>query len=348
MGHHPADLGFQHPAEWTPHNSCWLAYPHLQDEWGEYLTAAQAEFIELCLAIAAVDPMTGEARGEKLDILVPNISDIEPLQQRLGPIPVRFHLIAYDDGWLRDAGPIFVRHPEGQVAAVRFQFNAWGGKFTFDRDPAVAMAIAKSTGLPIYEYPVVLEGGSIDTDGEGTALTTRQCLLNPNRNPTLTQQDLEQILHQSLGYEKVLWLADGLLNDHTDGHIDMIARFVAPGIVLCMHPADNADPNKAILERIIVSLQSMTDAQGRTLQVRTIPSPGQILDNDGELLAASYVNFYIGNHIVAVPTYGVEQDAKALAEISACFPDRETVGCPAKAFIAKGGAFHCITQQQPL
>lgn len=347
MGHHPTEQGFQHPAEWTPHIACWLAYPYRLDEWGDYLAAAQAEFVELCRAIVAVDPETGKAQGEKLEILVPDAVDIEPLQQQLGPIPVQFHLIPYDDGWLRDAGPIFVRHPEGQVAALRFKFNAWGNKFIFRQDPEVALAIAKSTGLPIFEYPVVLEGGSIDTDGEGTCLTTRQCLLNPNRNPNLTQTDLEQILSQSLGYQKILWLEDGLLNDHTDGHIDMIARFVAPGIVLCMHPVNETDPNKAILERIIASLKSMTDAQGRALKVLTIPSPGKILDNENELLAASYVNFYIGNRTVVVPTYGTPQDEQAVAAIAACFPGRYTVGCPAKALIAKGGAFHCITQQQP-
>jgi agmatine deiminase len=348
MGNHPADQGFQHPAEWTPHSACWLAYPYLESEWEAYLAPAQEEFVALCRAIAAVNPITGKAQGEQLEILVPDRADIEPLQQKLGKIPVRFHLLSYDDGWLRDAAPIFVRSSGGQVAAVRFQFNAWGNKFIFEHDPVVALAIAKSTGLPMFEYSLVLEGGSVETDGEGTCLTTRQCLLNPNRNPELTQQDIEHLLGQSLGYQKILWLEDGLLNDHTDGHIDMIARFVAPGVVLCMHPADEADPNKVVLERIIQSLKSMTDAQGRTLKVVTIPSPGKILNHENELLAASYVNFYIGNRTVVVPTYDVPQDEQAVSAIAACFPDRQTVGCPAKALIAKGGAFHCITQQQPL
>jgi agmatine deiminase len=343
-----SEQGYYHPAEWHPHSACWLAYPYKRSEWGASLEACQREFVELCRAIASLDPITGETQGELLELLVPDRSDIEKLQQQMESIPVRFHLLPYDDIWLRDSGPIFVRTPAGQVAAVRFQFNAWGNKFAMPHDAVLAAAISKSTGLPVFEYPLVLEGGSIDADGEGTCLTTRQCLLNPNRNPTVTQPEIERILSEALGYQKFLWLEEGLLNDHTDGHIDTIARFIAPGVVLCMHPAHPNDPNQDVLERIRASLESMTDAKGRTLKVVTIPSPGRVLDEEGEILAASYVNFYIGNRTVVVPTYGVPYDQEAIQAIAPYFPDRRTVGCSAKAIVSGGGAFHCITQQQLL
>ena len=193
---------------------------------------------------------------------------------------------------------------------------------------------------------LVAEGGALETDGQGTLLTTRQCLLNPNRNPTLSQAEIETRLIQSCGYEKILWFEGALHQDHTDGHIDTLARFVMPGVVMVMQPQTSQDPNQDCLKSIFAQLTQMTDAKGRLLQLVTIPSPGEVLGADGELVPATYLNFYIGNSTVVVPTYGSVYDDEAIAKIASCFPTRRTVGLSAKALITGGGAFHCVTQQQ--
>jgi agmatine deiminase len=343
----PASLGFSQPAEWLPHQACWLAFPSPPEWQGELLEAARAEFVDLCRAIADPDPVTGVGRGEQLEVLVHDAEMQAVAASQLAGIPVRFHQISYGDLWLRDIGPIFLTNPQGALATVRFKFNGWGEKYLFPDDLTIAATITDITGVPGFEFPFILEGGAIETDGEGTCLTTRQCLLNPNRNPHLSQADLEAGLQMALGFQKVLWLDSGLQNDHTDGHIDTLARFVAPEIVLCMLADDANDPNAAALQDIADTLAGMTDAQGRPLKVVTIPSPGKILDQQGEIMPASYLNFYIGNRRVVVPTYGSPADQAAVAAIAQHFPDRQTVGCSARAILYGGGAFHCITQQQP-
>jgi agmatine deiminase len=194
----------------------------------------------------------------------------------------------------------------------------------------------------------VLEGGSVDVDGEGTLLTTRQCLLHPNRNPSMDASSIEARLREALGVDKVLWLNEGLLNDHTDGHVDTIARFAAPGVVACMEPAKDDDPNEKVLREIAGELEEMTDARGRRLEVVRIQSPGRVESDDGQILPASYLNFYIGNRAVVVPTFGSPADEAAVRAIAGLFPTRRTVGIDARAILSGGGAFHCITQQQPL
>lgn len=263
-------------------------------------------------------------------------------------MPVRFHEIPFGDIWLRDTAPLFLKNAKGEMAALKFIFNGWGGKYELPYDPEVSAAIAKVTGLKEINLPWVSEGGSLEFDGEGSCLTSKQCLLNENRNPGLDQKAIELIICESTGVEKVLWLGDGLLNDHTDGHIDTIARYVAPGVVLAMEPKDATDPNFEIMNTIISDLEAMTDAKGRKLKVGRIPSPGAILDEDGEVMPASYLNFYIGNSTVVVPTYGSANDAAAVKAIAEYFPNHKTLGRSAKAILSGGGAFHCITQQQPV
>ena len=332
----------QQPAEWERHSACWLAWPSHGHLWQENLAPAQAEFAALCLAIA-------EQGGEPLELLVQDAAAEAQARAALGPVleQVRFHRVPVGDIWLRDTAPIFIKDGAGGLRAACFRFNGWGGKYVLPGDDQVAGRVAALSGAPARAHDWILEGGSIEADGEGTLLTTRQCLLHPNRNPGLDEAGIEAALRADLGAEKVLWLNEGLLNDHTDGHIDTLARFVAPGVVVCMEAHDAGDPNAATLERLAVDLAACTDARGRRLQVVRIPSPGVLLDDEGEPMPASYVNFYLGNRSVVVPTYGTPHDEAAVAALAPLFPGRRVVGRSARAILSGGGAFHCITQQQP-
>jgi agmatine deiminase len=330
------------PAEWHPHRACWLAWPSHGHLWQENLAPAQAEFSSLCLAIA-------EGGGEAIDLLVQDAAAEAEARRALAPVlaQVRFHRVPVGDIWLRDTAPIFVKAAEGALRAACFRFNGWGGKYVLPNDDLVAGRVATLSQAPVIDHGWILEGGSVEVDGEGTVLTTRQCLLNPNRNPDMDQAQIEAALREGLGAEKVLWLDEGLINDHTDGHIDTLARFVAPGLVVCMEAQDSADPNAAILDRLAADLAAMTDARGRKLQVVRIPSPGVLENEEGDLMPASYVNFYIGNRSVVVPTYGTAHDSAAVVALAPLFPGRRVVGRSARAILSGGGAFHCITQQQP-
>lgn len=333
---------FRQPAEWDRHAACWLAWPGHGHLWREHLAPAQAEWAALCRAIA-------EEGGETLDVLVQDAAAEAAARAALAPVigQVRFHWAPVGDIWLRDTAPIFVKDGAGALAAACFRFNGWGQKYVLPEDDQVAGRVAALSGVPRRGHTFILEGGSVEVDGQGTVLTTRQCLLNPNRNPGLDQGELEAALRDGIGAEKVLWLDEGLINDHTDGHIDTLARFVAPGVVVCMKAAARRDPNAAILDRLAADLAAFTDVRGRRLQVVRIPSPGVVRDKEGGLMPASFVNFYIGNRSVVVPTYGTAYDDEAVAALAPLFPGRRVIGRSARAILSGGGAFHCITQQQP-
>ena len=331
--------------EWQPNRACWLAWPSHEKEWLDHLQQARAEFVALCRAIADPHPITGEPQGEQLEILVLDEAGKAEAKAYLGELPVRFHIMPFGDIWLRDIAPIFVTAADGSLGAATFNFNGWGGKYILPGDETVAANIAQFLGVPQFHFPLVLEGGAVETDGR-LCLTTRQCLLNPNRNPHLTREEIEDYLRSALGVSKILWLNRGLLCDHTDGHIDTIARFVAPGVVLCMEALDTDDPNAEILEEIARDLASFCD-RGIPLEIHRIPSPGKITSDRSEIMPASYLNFYIGNRCAIVPTYGSPYDELAVEAISQFFPNRRTIGLPAKSILTGGGAFHCITQNQP-
>ncbi|HVY90167.1 MAG TPA: agmatine deiminase family protein, partial [Hyphomonadaceae bacterium] len=250
---------------------------------------------------------------------------------------------SYGDIWLRDTGPIFSSHNRCNL----FQFNGWGGKYVLDHDDAVGAFVAEQAGAQAIRHDKVLEGGALDWDGEGAVLTTRECLLNPNRNGAMTEAQYESFLRETLGIARVIWIERGLLNDHTDGHVDNIARFIAPGVVVCQSPADNKDPNSERLQEIAMQLSGQRDARGRLLQVIRIPSPGLVEDEDGDPVPASHMNFLIGNSTVVVPTYGTPTAPKAVEALKPLFPGRNVVGLSARHILTGGGAFHCITQQQP-
>jgi agmatine deiminase len=334
----PREQGFAQPAEWTRHHATWIAWPSAADLWLENLEPAREAWVQMARAIA---------EGERLEVLVPDAGEAQAARNAIGVPNARFRPVRFGDIWLRDTAPIFLTNKRGDVATARFGFNGWGGKYVLEHDDKVAGRVAEAAGLTAFDAPWVLEGGSIDVDGEGTCLTTRQCLLNRNRNPGMDERAIQEGLATMLGVTKTIWLGDGLLNDHTDGHVDNVARFVRPGVALCMEAKSDDDPNREALDAIARDLAESTDAKGRRLEVVRIPSPGRVVDADGKIVPASFANFYIANKVVIVPTYGTPWDDQAVAAIGALFPDRRAVGVNARPVLTGGGAFHCITQQQP-
>nr|WP_310524380.1 agmatine deiminase family protein [Polymorphobacter sp.] len=318
------------PAEWMPHAATWTAFPSAADLWEDDLAPAQAEVAAMVRAIA---------RGERVELLVANATAEAVAREMLAGCDVGFHAYGFGDIWLRDTGPLFMTSAVG-AAAAGFRFNGWGGKYDLPGDDGVAAFVAGQASVPLARHGWVLEGGAIDVDGSGLAVTTEQCLLNPNRNPKMDRAEVESHLRRDLGIDRVLWLGEGLANDHTDGHVDNLARFVAPG-VLAVPVAEADDPNR----------DAFADAWERArefgLEVVGVPSAGRVL-RDGEVVPASHMNFYVGNSVVVVPTYGAASDAAAVAAIAALFPGRECVGLRADHILTGGGSFHCITQQQPV
>ncbi|WP_370627327.1 agmatine deiminase family protein [Brevundimonas sp. PAMC22021] len=326
------------PAEWSPHRAMWVGWPSHAELWEDNLLPAQAEVEALVRALA------GPGR-EAVRLMVGNEEALEEARTRFAGVEgVEVVGGRFGDIWLRDTGPIF---GAGSVRAAAFRFNGWGGKYDLPHDDAVAEQIGQAAGVALDRYAFVLEGGALDHDGVGTVLTTRQCLLNPNRNGDWTETKAEAALAEALGARKVLWLGDGLLNDHTDGHVDNLARFVGPGVVACPIAWGEDDPNAEVYDTVARDLAGMTDADGRAIQVLRVPSPGRIED-DGEVIPASHMNFLVANGAVIVPTYGDDRAADlACQALKTAFPDREIIPLPSLAILSGGGSFHCISQQEP-
>jgi agmatine deiminase len=333
------------PAEWAPHRACWIAWPWDASLWEDDLPAVQHAWLDLLAGIST----PGDGPAEHLEVLVPDAAHETACRTALSArgLTARLHRIGYGDIWTRDTAPLFLKHADGSHLAASFAFNGWGGRYLLGADADVSQAIATWSGHRTLRHELVLEGGSVDVDGDGTCLTTRQCLLHPNRNPGVDQQTLEATLRDWLGVEHVIWLGDGLRNDHTDGHIDTIARFVGPHTVMAMVP-QASDPNHHALRVILDDLTAARDAHGRRLEVIGVPSPGAVTDPEGQLLPASYVNFYIANHAVCVPVYGLPTDDEVLTIVQDVFPTRQVVPVYARDILLGGGAMHCITQQEPL
>jgi agmatine deiminase len=332
------------PAEWSPHRALWLGFPSHADLWEEDLEPAQREVADLARALAGpgaerVRLMAyGEAAAAAARALLDDVRGVEVVQGQFGDI------------WFRDTGPIFVKDVNGESvrdSAQAFVFNGWGGKYQLPYDDQVAEQIAAAAGAPLETHDFVLEGGAVDHDGLGTVLTTRQCLLNPNRNPGWTEAQAEAALARALGARKVLWLGDGLENDHTDGHVDNLARFVAPGVVACPVAWGRDDPNAAVYDETARLLSGLTDARGAPLQVMRVPSPGRVLDEEGHAIPASHMNFLIANGAVVVPVYEESSGAFAVEALRGLFPERRVIGLPSTAILTGGGSFHCISQQEP-
>lgn len=317
------------PPEWAPHDAVWIGFPSHPELWLEDLAPAQAEVAAFARAVHS------DGRGERVILVTANAEAAAAAEALAGDF-AEIVTEPFGDIWLRDTGPIL----DGAGKAHDFGFNGWGGKYDLAGDSDIGLRLAKRRGLPVDDHGWILEGGAIDGDGTGLAVTTEQCLLNPNRNPGLGREQVEARLAADLGLDRVLWLGDGLLNDHTDGHVDNLARFVGENRLLIPEPADD-DPNAGIYE------DAAARARAFGVEVVRMPSPGRVLDEDGEIIPASYMNFYIGNAAVVAPVYGQPNDAAAVAVLEGLFPGRTVAGLRADHILTGGGSFHCISQQIP-
>lgn len=319
------------PAEWAEQEWLWIGFPHDASLWLDDLIPAQEQIAAFANAVAE--------SGQQVRLVVRDAAN-EMRARELVSGSVAFERHAYGDIWLRDSGPLVIFDAEGRRFARRFGFNGWGGKYEMEGDQEVGGTMAAAAGLASVTMDWILEGGAIDTDGTGLVVTTEQCLLNPNRNPHLSKADIETRLRDHLGFDRILWLGDGLLGDHTDGHVDNLARFVTPGTLAIPLPSGPDDPNA------VVYADARKRALAFGLTVREVPSPGR-LDEAGIVEPASYMNFAICNKVVVVPTYGSYHDDEAVAAIGALFPGRAAVGLPSQAVLTGGGGFHCSSQHAP-
>lgn len=318
------------PPEWAQHEAVWIGFPSDPELWLGDLKPAEREVAAFAEAVHA------GGKGETVRLVAAHDGAAESARA-LAPF-ADVIVESFGDIWLRDSGPIVLGGGASR-RAQGFGFNGWGGKYELEGDSDIGERLAGRAGLPYARADWILEGGAIDGDGSGTIVTTEQCLLNPNRN-TLTRDEVEQHLHRDLGITRVVWLGSGLLNDHTDGHVDNLARFVAPGRVAIPTPAAD-DPNTAVYAD---AARRLADAG---LDIAILPAPGRIADEDGDVIPASYMNFYIGNAAVVVPLYGAANDQAAVEAIQALFPDRLAIGLRADHVLTGGGSFHCISQQVP-
>lgn len=319
------------PAEWAPQEWLWIGFPHSAELWEDHLLPAQEEIAAFANAVAET--------GQEVRLVVRDAAT-EARAKTLVSALVRLERHPYGDIWLRDTGPLTLLGPRGERFAQRFFFNGWGGKYQMEGDQQTGGSLAKAAGFASARADWILEGGAIDTDGTGLVVTTEQCLLNPNRNPRLSKAEIERRLERDLGLGRVCWLGEGLKGDHTDGHVDNLARFVAPNTLAVPVARVADDPNAVIYD----------DARARArdfgLQVRDLPSPGGMGEGDF-VEPASFMNFAVCNHLVVVPIYGTEHDDEAVAVIGDLFPGRAAIGLRADAVLTGGGSFHCCSQHVP-
>ena len=324
-------MTLRQPPEWAPHEFVWIGFPSHEALWQDDLQPARAEVAAFARAVHA------DGKGEAVRLVAADAKSAEVAGQ-LAPFATVVEQ-AFGDIWLRDTGPLILEE-EGRRVARGFRFNGWGGKYELEGDDTLGPRLAATIGLEAVRHDWVFEGGAIDVDGTGLAVTTEQCLLNPNRNPAMARPEVEARLRADLGLKRLLWLGDGLRHDHTDGHVDNLARFVGPGRLAVPVPESLEDPNRLAYD----DARYRADAFG--LEVLPLLSPGRV-ERDGEIVPASYMNFYIGNAAVVVPVYGAPLDDAAVELVGALFPGRQAVGIRADHLLTGGGSFHCISQQVP-
>ena len=331
-----ASAGFRMPAEWEPHERCWMAWPCRRDFWGDGLPAAEQCYADVANAIAEFEPVT---------MLAPP-ADVERCRSRLGD-SVEVLPVAIDDSWLRDSGPNFVVDNEGRLAASLFHFNAWGQKHRpWGKDAAVGHRIAEYLGIATYTSTIYMEGGGVNVDGCGTLLVTEQNVLNDNRNPDLSRSEAESILSDALGATRVIWCPGDPDDSETDGHIDGIACFLRQGRVLVETCPARGTARHDNLQANLEAIRGQKDALGDEIEVLTIDEAYEA-DRTSDIFACSYINFYLANGAVIMPAFGIERDADARDTIAGLFPERELVQIDVRGLAPGGGGIHCITQQQP-
>jgi len=340
----PADLRFVMPPEWAPHTATWTSWPFDDELWEGQLEGVRQDMAGLVATVARFEPVVLNVRDDEAE---------GDARRRLAAAgaprsAITFHRLPLNDAWFRDNGPIFVVDDGGRVALTDWRFNAWGGKYApWDDDDRAPRAVAEHLAMRRFEVPYVMEGGSLEISGDGVCLTTRSCLLSPERNPSLGETELEALLRENLGVQRVVWLDGSLEGDHTDGHIDTLVRFADDRTIVCAFEPDPADPNHGPTRRNLEALRSLRADDGATYRVVPLPLPRRRMELGGTRLAPSYANFYMGNGFVVVPLYEDDNDETALATLTPLFPGREVIGLGAAHLITGGGAFHCVTQQQP-
>ena len=343
----PAELGFYMPAEWHRHAATWLSWPKDPETWPDRVPQAEQIFLQMMEALAP---------NETVNLLVNDAATEKLVRERClfpGAENIRFHQIETVDSWIRDYGPNFLVNSKGELAYNDWIFNAWGNKYEeLKKDDSIPARLEKILNVASFEPGIVMEGGSIDVNGEGCVLTTEQCLLNPNRNPSLSRGEIEKYLKDFLGVQKVLWLGEGIIGDDTDGHIDDIARFVESNVIVCALEDDPEDANYELLNDNLKRLKKMTDANGRPFEIVTLPMPGAVGGSSTDSrnldrLPASYANFYIANNVVLAPVFGHANDQRAIDTLQSVFPDRRVVGINCEPLVWGMGTIHCVSQQQP-
>jgi agmatine deiminase len=342
----PAIAGYSMPAEWTPHQATWLSWPHKRASWPGNFEPVEPVMVRFVAALAAHELVRINVLDAAHEAHVAGL-----LEGEVKAANVRFHRFPTNDAWCRDHGALFVTRREGQAThglALDFRFNAWGGKYPpFDLDDAIPPQMASELGVECRSIDMVLEGGSIDVNGAGALLTTEQCLLHPNRNPSLTRDDIERRLREALGVNQIIWLGDGIVGDDTDGHVDDLTRFVSEDTVVTVVERDTGDENHDALAANRERLDSVQLAGGRPLRVLEIPMPSPVL-YEGDRLPASYANFYIGNGTVVMPAFNDPADDPARRVLASCFPDRKVVAIDCTDLVLGLGTFHCLSQQVPV
>jgi len=337
------------PPEWAKHSSTWLSWPHKLESWPGKFEPVPAVFAELAWQLSRSEAVNINVLDDAMEMQARELLRVKDPEGRYTS-RITYHSISTNDAWCRDHGPNYVfREQDGKRDKVilDWDYNAWGGKYEpYDDDDAVPARVAEAQGLPRIVPGMVLEGGAIDVNGEGLLLTTEACLLNPNRNPGLSRQEIEERLGYYLGIRKVLWLGDGIVGDDTDGHVDDMTRFVGSSTVVTVVEDDPEDENYEILQDNLRRLESFTDLEGRPLEIVRLPMPEPVF-YDGERLPASYANFYIANTAVLVPTYRCSRDQQAIEVLQKCFPGREVVGIDCSDLIWGLGAIHCVTHEEP-